>query len=61
MDLARDREAVIRMGAAARTRIHQGFREVDTIAAVADMYGKLFPASRPQSSGANRALVSQEL
>jgi hypothetical protein len=36
------------MGAAARTRIHQGFREVDTIATVAEMYRKLFQGLRPE-------------
>nr|WP_284144914.1 glycosyltransferase family 4 protein [Tianweitania aestuarii] len=42
IQLAQDQDAVARMGAAARERIHEGFSEADIIDAVARMYARLF-------------------
>lgn len=58
--LASDHDMVMRMGTAARKRIYQGFREADTITAVADMYMKLFSTIRPAPAGQRRALVSSD-
>lgn len=60
VQLAQDHNMVMRMGAAARQRIHQGFRETDTIAAVVDMYTKLFSAGRLAPSAERPTLVSSD-
>jgi len=42
IQLAANRADVLRMGAAARKRIYEGFREDDTVATIADMYAGMF-------------------
>lgn len=58
--LAQDHHTVVRMGAAARQRIHQGFRETDTIAAVVEMYRKLFLASKLAPAAERPTFVSSD-
>jgi glycosyltransferase involved in cell wall biosynthesis len=56
--LAQDRNAVARMGSAARERIHQGFSEADIIAAVAQMYTGLFSSLRAPGTRSSHQLGS---
>ena len=58
IQLSQDRNAVARMGAAARARIHQGFSEADIIDAVAEMYMKLFSGARANVGCSNQMVGS---